>query len=344
MIGTTLMASEIAEQPVALARLLASGRAQVAEVAEFLKTRRPRAVLFAGRGTSANVGTFGRYLWASELNLQCSALTRSALTWYSARPDLRDVLVVAISQSGQSPDLLAAMEASQECGATVLAITNDAASDLADLADMVIDVDCGAERAVAATKSYTNSLLAIAMVAAATRGGDPIPEEQLCVAADEQLGNFPALARLAEELDGETRLISTGRGLSLATAQEAALKITETCLFPAMAFGAADLLHGPIAMVSPGFPVIAVDSHGRGPDYMAATFSALHERGARVMTLSPDGHGSAGIGVTSVRPPTVALAPIIEIIALQLLALEMSRRRGVSVDEPGGLSKVTLTR
>jgi glucosamine--fructose-6-phosphate aminotransferase (isomerizing) len=335
------MAAEIAEQPRSLARLLAH-REEIDGIAERIGRARPRFAVFAARGTSDHAALYGKYLVEVRLGLPAGLASMSTATAYRAEPDLRDVLWVAISQSGGSPDLVESTQRARIGGALTLAVTNTSGSALAAAAELHLDVRAGAERAVAATKSYTGELLALLLLidgwtGRPTRGVDALPEQAAAVLA----GGVPDA--LTDRCAAAARLITVGRGYSYPTAMEAALKLTETTGVGVHAFSSADLLHGPVAMVGPGDPVIAVLGEGLGRRAMAPVLAALRERGADVIDVRSDVRPGPGV---LALPAGVAEAasPVLQILPLQRLALDVARRRGLDPDRPPGLSKITRTR
>jgi glucosamine--fructose-6-phosphate aminotransferase (isomerizing) len=326
-----LMAAEIAEQPAALARLL-EHRTEIAAVRDAIRARTPRFVLLAARGTSDHAALYAKYLAEVHLGLPAGLVSPSTLTVYGSRPDLADVLFVAVSQSGGSPDLVDSLTAARECGALTVAVTNAPSSALATAADLHVDVHAGPERAVAATKSYTTQLLALHLLLAGDDGTVGLP-----AAAEATLAN-PAAVDLAARYRYADRLITTARGYSYPTAREAALKLMETSYISAQAFSAADLLHGPLAMIDSGVPVIAVVSPGRGGDAMTAALDRLAGTGADVVRVGP----ADGVPVASDGIPE-RLLPVLEILPLQRLAWRLALDRGADPDRPRGLDKVTST-
>jgi glutamine---fructose-6-phosphate transaminase (isomerizing) len=327
-----LMAAEVAEQPEVLARLLADGAAEIAEVRSAIDAYRPRFVLIAARGTSDHAALYGKYLAEIRLQLPAGLASPSTLTVYGARPDLSGVLFIAVSQSGGSPDLLGSLEAARTCGAMTVAVTNNASSPLAEAAEHHVDIRAGAERAVAATKTYTTELLALYLL---LTGGDAaaVPD-----AAARTLDFAPQAYAAAERYRFTQRLVTTARGFSYPTAREAALKLMETSYLSAQAFSAADLLHGPLAMVDPDLPVIAVVTPGAGGTAMAPVVARMVASGANVLRVGPeDGLPVASAGVAE------DLLPILEILPLQQLAWRLALDRGGDPDRPRGLSKVTET-
>jgi glucosamine--fructose-6-phosphate aminotransferase (isomerizing) len=256
----------------------------------------------------------------------------STLTVYGARPDLRDVLFVAVSQSGSSPDLVDSLATARECGALTIAVTNDPSSALAAAAEVPLHVHAGPERAVAATKSYTAELLALRLLLAGPDGADAVPP---AAAATLDLPDGTAVAERYRYAD---RMIVTARGYSYPTAREAALKLMETSYVSAQAFSAADLLHGPLAMIDSGVPVIAVVSPGRGGDAMTGVLDRLKPTGADVLRVGPAGD----VRIVADGVPE-DLLPVLEILPLQQLAWRLALDRGADPDRPRGLAKVTHT-
>jgi glucosamine--fructose-6-phosphate aminotransferase (isomerizing) len=333
-----LMAAEVAEQPAVLARILAA-QPEFTEAGARIAAARPRFVLIAARGTSDHAGLYAKYLAEVEMQLPAGLVSPSSMTVYGARPDMSDVLFVAISQSGGSPDLRESLGVARERGALTLAVTNAIDSPLAAAAEIAVDVRAGAERAVAATKSYTAELLSLFLLFGGERAAEAaarLPEaaaRTLALTADERLEGVAARFQYAE------RLVLTARGYSYATAREAALKLMETSYLSALAFSGADLLHGPLAMIDRSVPVIAVTSPGRGGAAMEPVLARLAELEAHVLRVGVDD----GLPIASDGLPE-QLHPILEILPLQRLAWRLALDRGVDPDRPRGLSKVTQTR
>jgi glutamine---fructose-6-phosphate transaminase (isomerizing) len=338
------MAAEIAEQPTVLAGVLAQGLPEARAVAKVLAERAPRFVLLAARGTSDHAALYAKYLVEIGHGLPCGLVSPSTFTVYGVRPDLRDVLVVAVSQSGGSPDLVGTLSAAGECGATTLAVTNCPGSALAQSAQLHLDVRAGTELAVAATKSYTAELLTLFLVLDAWAGGDGADARPVPDAAAELVGRRAEVAELAHRYRFASRLVTTGRGYSYPTAREAALKLMETSYVAAHAFSGADLLHGPLAMVDPRYPVLAVAPAGPGRDAMAPVLDRILERGADLLVLGTDPQPPAGArGLRLPGGVAERMHPVVDIIALQWLALEMAVGRGLDPDAPRALAKVTQT-
>jgi glutamine---fructose-6-phosphate transaminase (isomerizing) len=350
-----LMGAEIAEQPQVLARLL-DGGAAIRAVAAAVRARRPRFALLAGRGTSDHAALYAKYLVEVRLGLPCGLASPSTLTGYlpagAVRPDLRDVLWIVVSQSGGSPDLVESTAAARACGALTVAVTNAPGSALAKAAEFGVDVLAGPELAVAATKSYTAQLLALYLLVDALAGGAgeaarDLPDRVAAVLDGEARDG--AIAACAQRYRFVERLVTTARGYAYPTAREAALKLMETSYLATHAFSAADLLHGPLAMIDADLPVIAIAADGVGAAAVEPVLARLHDRRADVLLVADERvltrWGSPPPAV-SLRLPAVAeeVAPVLQIVPLQVLARTMAIARGHDPDAPRGLAKVTRTR
>jgi glucosamine--fructose-6-phosphate aminotransferase (isomerizing) len=259
------------------------------------------------------------------------------MTLYGSRPALADVLFLGVSQSGGSPDLVDSLSVAASCGATTVAVTNDPGSALARAAEFHVDVRAGVEKAVAATKTYTAELLALYLLL----GGDAGAAAGLPAAAAATLALDADVPAAAARYRFAERLVTTGRGFGYPTAREAALKLMETSYLSAQAFSTADLLHGPLAMIDSGVPVIAVATPDAGGEAVRPVVERLRSSGAEVLVVgaaSGDGLQVARDGVPA------ALAPVLDILPLQRLAWQVAVDRGEDPDRPRGLSKVTHTR
>jgi glutamine---fructose-6-phosphate transaminase (isomerizing) len=343
------MAADIAEQPAGYARLLEPAPAgAIARVAAAIAERRPRHVVFTARGTSDHAALYGSYLTEIRLGLPAGLASPSAITVYGGRPDLSAALVIGVSQSGGSPDLVEVLRVARASGALTVAVTNAPSSPLAEAAEYSVDVASGHERAVAATKTYTAELLALLMLLEGVRAGDGVlpPAERAALATLPDLAadvlTDPAPVALAGRYRFAGRILTTGRGYAYPTAREAALKLMETSYLPALAFSGADLLHGPLAMTNPDVPVLAVVGGGPGGQAMRDVLARLGERRADVVVVGPsDVPGAAA----RVRVPEVdeRHAPLLDILPLQRLALALALARGEDPDAPRGLNKMTST-
>jgi glucosamine--fructose-6-phosphate aminotransferase (isomerizing) len=338
------MAAEIAQQPAIYADLVGR-RAEIAEVAEVVRARRPRFVLLAARGSSDHAALYAKYLTEVLLQLPAGLVSPSTTTLYGAKPDLRDVLLVTVSQSGGSPDLLEVTEAARAQGALTVAVTNTSDSPLNGVAELSVDVGAGVETAVAATKTYSATLLALYLLVDAIRGGKGEHAAQLGDLAQATLdGAGDEVAEAVQRYRFVDRVLTTGRGFSLPTALEAALKLAETSYLGARAYSGADLLHGPVAAVDAKTAVLAVTSVGKGGEALHEVVDAVHGRGADVLAV-----GSAADKVSAalrIAVPETAeeVAPMLEVLPIQRLTHGLALARGGDPDAPRGLLKVTRTR
>ncbi|MFB6716629.1 MULTISPECIES: SIS domain-containing protein [unclassified Streptomyces] len=340
-----IMSDEMAEQPGVLRRILDEGAPAIREVAAGIAARKPRFVLLTARGTSDNAALYAKYLLEIRLGLPCGLASMSTTTAYGAKPDLRDVLVVTVSQSGGSPDLVASTRAAREAGAITLAVTNNPDSPLAAVSEYHIDILAGPEKALPATKTYTASLLSLYLFVEGLSGGDGAAAAILPERAESILARKDEVRALAARYRFAERMVITSRGYGYPTAKEAALKLMETSYIPALSYSGADLLHGPLAMVDNISPVIAVVTDGRGGEALQPVLDRLRGRGADLFVVGPEAQvaaASAGFAL-----PTAGVAeevqPILEILPLQLLAYEVTIARGQDPDAPRALAKVTET-
>jgi glucosamine--fructose-6-phosphate aminotransferase (isomerizing) len=336
------MRREIAEQPAKWHDALTRGGEELRAVRARIWNRPPKAVLFVARGTSDHAALYANYLVQTALGVPAASASPSVVTLYGGAPDLRDVLVVAVSQSGGSPDLVAFLEMARAQGAATLTLTNDTDSALARISDETIDILAGRETAVAATKSYTGELLALAAL----------------FAGEETLAQLPALPELGEKVLAVAtgpveelaaryryadRIMTAARGYSSATAREAALKLVETSYVSAHGMSSADLLHGPVALLDQSVPLLCFTSAGPDAREIAQLVDLAGERGVDVDVI---GDGTVtGRTLPAVLPRDVSpeLRPVLEILPAQLLAAEVAVARGYDPDAPRGLSKVTRT-
>jgi glucosamine--fructose-6-phosphate aminotransferase (isomerizing) len=340
-----IMFGEMAEQPAVLRRLLDEGAPRVREVAAQIAARGPRFVLLTARGTSDNAALYAKYLLEVLLGKPCGLTSMSTTTAYRAEPDLTDVLVVSVSQSGSSTDLVASTKAARRAGAITLAVTNNSGSLLAAAAEFHIDILAGPERALPATKTYTAELLALYLFVEGLRGEDGSAAKVLPELAQQILDRQDEIRTLAARYRFAERMVLTSRGYGYPTAKEAALKLMETSYIPALSYSGADLLHGPLAMVDNISPVIAVVPEGRGGQALQPVLDRLRGRGADLAVIGSQaevGKAAAGFAL-----PTSGVAekvqPILEILPLQMLAYEITIARGHDPDAPRALAKVTKT-
>lgn len=343
----TIMAHEIAEQPEALARTLDELRPLRAELRALAAGR--RTVLFVARGSSSNAAVYGRYLLEAHAGHPAGFAAPSVATHYHSTLDLSDAVVVAVSQSGETQEIVETQAWAATMGARTVAITNDSSSALATAADIALVTQAGTERAVPATKSYTTQLAAMAVLAGALA---PDPN-----ALDADLDRVPAEAsrliqtrsgvdEAAEQIASTPESLVSGRGVALGTALEAALKLEETCLRPVRGLSYADLRHGPIAVIDAGHVAVLV-SAGDGPMVAGMTEFAhdLRARGAAaIVGIGGDAGFAAAVDVAAAGPDLPELvAPLALVVPAQLTVEALARKLGLNPDAPRGLSKVTQT-
>jgi len=331
------MARETAEIPAAAERLLARSDA-FAAIAERIGHARPRIVVFCGRGSSGHVGVYLRYLFEARLGLLASAAAPSVVTAYRRPPDLRDALFVVVSQSGRSPDLVGATQAARKLGALTLAIVNDENSPAAAASELVLAIEAGAERAVAATKTVTLSMIAGARLVATLARDDDL---------NEGLSQLPPRLSGALACDWSAWADSTaaaaaafvvGRGYGLGCVREIALKVAEILRVPTLGYSAAELRHGPRASITPATPVLVL----RQNDEAAATVDDL------VRDLNTAGETVFAAGGPQGTLPWIGdghplCDPVVMLIPAYRAIEAAARRRGFDPDNPPHLSKVTRT-
>ena len=334
------MHQEAAEAAEAVRRQLAANGALVADTGRRLRTLKPHTVVTCARGSSDHAATFAKYLIETRLGLPTASAAPSVSSLYQATPRHDGVLFLAISQSGRSPDLVRAVEAAKAGGALVVSLVNAEDSPLEALADLHIPLRAGRETSVAATKSYIASLAALLQLVSAWA------EDAALATA---LGDAPALLERAFALDWSPAvralraargLYVIGRGLGYGPAQEAALKLKETCGLHAEAFSAAEVRHGPMALVGPGFPVLMLAQDDAAQESVAELAAEFGARGAEVLLA-----GGAADGVRSLPtvPADPALQPMLLIQSFYGMAARLAVARGFDPDKPPHLRKVTET-
>jgi glutamine---fructose-6-phosphate transaminase (isomerizing) len=338
---------EIFEQPDVLARQLEEGRETALAIAREVCAFAPRWIAIAARGSSDNAARYAQYLFGAHNRLAVSLAAPSLFTVYDAPPSLEGALVLAVSQSGRSPDVIAVIEEARRQGALTVAVTNDPGSPLAQAAARCLPILAGEERAVAATKTYTAELMALATLSAAMEQATSRWDELGAVPAlvREALRTRDAAARAAADLVRAERFLVIGRGFNYATAFEIALKIKETSYVLAEPYSSADLRHGPAALVDAGLSVVVVAPSGKVAGDVAALLDLFEERGARVIAISNlEPVLSRAHAPLPIPDVPEWLSPMIAVVPGQLFALALATARGLDPDRPRGLSKITPTR
>jgi len=340
--------SEILEQPDRLSDLLLHQRVTVEKIARVIRERNIRSVFLAARGTSDNAGRYANYLWGAHNSLPLALATPSLFTYYNQPPKLNDALVVGISQSGQSPDIVSVLEEGRRQGCLTLAITNMPTSPLAATADLVLDIQAGEEKAVAATKTYTTELMAVAMIstALADKRASWRELEKVSGWVEKVIKQDPAIAKMAERYRYMRQCVVLGRGFNYCTAFEWALKLKELTYVVAEPYSSADFRHGPIAMIEGGFPVMAVTPTGKVFDSMLEMLGRLrHEQSAELVVISNEKR-ALSLAQSPIQLPAGMpewLSPIVGIVPAQLFACHLTRAKGYDTEKPRSIGKITET-
>lgn len=337
---TTRMYQEAAQAAQSVRDQLFSNAEEMERLGERLRLLAPRAVVTCARGSSDHAATFAKYLIETRLGVLTSSAAPSVSSVYDSRPDLTDSVCIAISQSGASPDLLAAVGKAREAGAIIVALVNVKDSPLAQRADHVVPLCAGAEKSVAATKSFIASLAAIVHLVS-------------CWAEDRELSEALRKAPkhlerawnldwspVVERLKSATDLFVVGRGMGLGVAQEAALKLKETCGLHAEAVSAAELRHGPMALVRPGFPVLVFSQNDEARAGVEMLAGELTARQADVMIAGSRCRGALHLPSEPAHP---VIEPMLIAQTFYRMANALSLARGLDPDRPPNLSKVTET-
>jgi glutamine---fructose-6-phosphate transaminase (isomerizing) len=334
------MAAEMAEQPARLHRLIARCDA-IAERARAAAPEPLNGITLVARGSSDHAAVYGRYLLEAATGKPVSLAAPSLHTLYDVPVDYRGQLVIAVSQSGATPEIVRTLQALQDGGGRGLAITNEPGSALAHAAAETVELGMGEELAVPATKTVTGQLTAFAILASAL-GRAPFARAALDRVpqwVQEVLDDPAASAAAAESLAGASQLIIVARGYLFAAALETALKIKETCSLLADGYSTADLRHGPIAAVTRGLPVVALSAEGPARADVASLVEELRARQVSVLTVASD----VGADVSLPAAAPESLSPILAVVRGQQLAYELAKTLGFDPDNPAGLTKVTPT-
>lgn len=345
------MRAEIAEQPERWLDLINQGQDRLEQAAELIRTVKPELLVFAARGSSDHAAMYGQYLAHNVLGIPALLSTPSTVTAFGTELKYPASVMLAVSQSGESPDLLDTVRSAKRAGVPVVAITNNEASTLASLGDVHIDLIAGPELSVAATKTYTAELLALYMVLTLA-AGRPWEDARKSVDATARAAKSvihaiePSGEQLADILQDADRVLVIGRGYSMSTAKEGALKLMETSSIAASGWSAADATHGPLGQVIPGTPIITLTASPAGRESVQAFAEAARVLGGRDLSIGlAEGKTPATVELSDTKASDLdpALIPLVEIIPLQQLALCLALRRGVDPDRPAGLKKVTKT-
>ena len=339
---------EIAEQPEIAARFLATQAEPIDAIAAGLRARGVRRVVIAARGTSDHAALYAQYVLGIRHRWSVGLGTPSIVSLYGVAPDLEDTLVIGISQSGASPDIVAVIAAARVQGAPTVAITNEPDSALSAAADRTIVLGAGPELAIAATKTYTTELLAIALLSAAL-ADEPADRAALAALPEALAGALelePEIERICEEQAGAARALVIARGYEYATAREWALKLKELSHVFADPYSSADFQHGPLTLVEPGVPVLAVVREGPPAADLVELLRRLRDDLDADLMVVSDQPAALALARWPVALPEGTpewLGPIVSIVPGQLHAMHLTRARGLDPERPRNLLKVTQT-
>jgi glucosamine--fructose-6-phosphate aminotransferase (isomerizing) len=339
---------EIFEQAAALERVVSRNREVAGHVRKLWQRDDVGHVVIAARGTSDNAARYAQYVWGARNRLSVGLATPSLYSLYDSPPNLKDAFVVGISQSGQSPDIVSVLAEARRQQRPTLAITNDGSSPLAAKADHVVLLHAGPEVAVAATKTYTSALAAVALLSGAIDGEATIDHvlAELPSHVRHMLGQSEDIATMARQLSLLDQCAVLGRGFNHATAFEWALKLQELSHVMAQPFSAADFLHGPLALVEPGFSILATAASGPSRADLHSLLGELVERGAGLVVIS-NVQATLDLTTFTIRLPVGApewITPIPAIVGAQLFTHHLAVAKGLDPDLPRGITKVTRTR
>lgn len=340
--------NEIAEQPVIVEQLLAREKQTVRNLAQRIREFNPAFIYIAARGTSDNAARYAQYIFNIHANLPVALATPSVHTLYQTSPNLKQALVLGISQSGKSEDVVQVLLDARAQGALTATITNAPDSPLAQAGEFHISLETGPELSVAATKTYTAQLTAVAMLLAALLEQSELNDglNQLPAWMAETLTAAQSIAEWAERYRYMERFVTIGRGYNYCTAFEISLKIKELCYIIGDGYSEADFRHGPFALVDPGFPVILIAPQGKTEGVMLDFLAKLDERQAETLVIS-NLEAALGMARKPMRLPQTMpewLTPIAAVLPGQTFAMRLALEKGHSLDSPRGLSKVTVTR
>lgn len=343
----SLMLDEIAEQPSAIERTIKREGSRIDRFAKgLIAKRRPSLIVLVARGSSDNAALFGRYILETTTGIPVSLAAPAVHTLYKAKVNLKDALVIGISQSGEGVDINLVLKKARKAGALTLAVTNEAGSAMTKLADETFLIHAGRERSVAATKTYTGQLTILHLLARALANGDGrVDVEKIPALTAESLKLREGIEELVERYAFMNHAVVVGRGLNYANAYEFAIKLMETCYVVAERFSSADFLHGPIAMVERGFPAFLFAPPGPTFKSMKELLVKLNSLGAETVAISSEKAilEKAGRAVRINEKIPEILSPIPYIVPAQLFAALLAEAKGISPDKPRSLTKVTRT-
>lgn len=338
------MLSEIAEQPEVLERTIAAEREKLVKIGDFLRQKDIDLIVLAARGSSDNASLFGRYLLEVTTGIPVSLSAPSVYTLYNAKMRLKRALVIGVSQSGEGDDINHVLESAKDAGAFTLAITNEAESTMAGLADETLLIHAGREKSVAATKTYTGQMLHFYMLASAV-GDKRIDYHKIPEFTSKALELKVKVEEMVQRYAFMENCVVVGRGMNYGNSYELALKLMETCYVVAERFSSADFFHGPLAIVERRFPVILFAPGGVTKKSNLDLLNRLKELNADSLSITNDDE-IAGHSSRTLRMPAELdefLSPIPFIVPAQLFAAYLAEAKGLDPDAPRSLAKVTKT-
>ena len=340
---------EILQQPEVLDRLITTQWQTIEQIAQELQSQKFDYLFLTARGTSDHAGLYAKYLFGIQNGLPLALAAPSIFSIYETPPNLSNALVVGISQSGMSPDIIEVLKAGKAQRTPSLVITNAPESPLAKNADYVIDICAGEEKAVAATKTYTAQLMAIALLSVALSGdtGKLALLRQVPGQVEEVLKLEPQIQSLVERFYYMEQTVILGRGYNYSTAYEWSLKLKELAYVVAEPYSPADFMHGPIAIVDQGFPVMVVAPDGQVyPEILAVIRKLQEERQPNLVVLSnqPEALSLADIPLSLPGGMPEWVSPMVSIVPAQLFCYWLTKLKKLDTEDPRGLAKVTETR
>lgn len=345
---TVTLFSEISEQPDVIERLVSWQRKNAEKIAKEIRKRGIDYVFLTARGTSDNAGRYANYLLGAMNGLPLALATPSLFTYYKKPPTLKNALVIGISQSGKSPDIVSVLEEGKRQGCMTLSITNEPNSPLANNSDFVLELQAGSEKAVAATKTYTTELMTVAMLSAALSNHKKAWDDLGKVSGwmKEVFKQNDFISQAAQRYRYIDQTVVLGRGFNYATAFEWALKLKELTYIIAEPYSSADFAHGPIAMVESGYPVFAVAAKGKVFDSMLQMLQRLRSDIAAELVVISNDRKALSLAQVPLKIPAATpewLSPLVSILPAQLFAYHLTLAKGYNTEQPRSIRKVTET-
>ncbi len=346
-ITETHLFQEIHQQPAVIRNLVTNSQEPIEVLAKEIKTRDIKHVFIAARGTSDNAGRYAKYLLGAHNQMDVSLAAPSLFTIYDQPPSLSGSLVMGISQSGKSPDIVSVLKEGKKQGALTTAITNCPESDLGRAAEIVLDLKAGEEVSLAATKTYTAQLTSIAILSNELNNSSQFKKDlqNLPEKIESIFENESHFDNLAERYRYMAHCVTIGRGFNYASAFEFSLKMKELTYTIAEPYSSADFLHGPVAMVDRGFPTFVIAPDGKMNAEMETMIEKVQSQMAEVIMISNNPQ-LLGMAEHTMKLPSGIpewLSPIPAILPAQMFAMYLAQTRGIDVDNPRGLSKITQT-